>query len=81
MSGYIQTTLFNFLDLAADPIFTAINKMEIGEILEIAYSTVNKKWYGYEVENEYYHEGYLDVRKCYDLVIKVLELKENILLR
>lgn len=69
---FLQTTLYEFLELTEDPVFNQIEKLRTGEEIQIESFNVRKTEKFYEVENDDVHEGFRTKEKCYSFIISIL---------
>ena len=67
-----QTTIFDYIGFERDQLFLRIKEMKIGEVIEDFNSVIKFESKGYEIENEFFHEGFLTFEECYQLLIQFI---------
>lgn len=65
---YIQTNLYEFLNLFDDPVFNKLKNLLIDEEIQIDSFTIRKTNKFYEVENEEMHEAFESLDECYSFL-------------
>lgn len=63
-----QTTIFDYIGFERDHLFIRIKEMGIGEVIQDFDSVIRFETKGYEIENEFFHEGFLTFEECYHLL-------------
>jgi hypothetical protein len=63
-----QTSIFDYLGYERDHLFLKIKKLAINESIIISSSTIKRENKGYEIENDSFHEAFLNAEECYKLL-------------
>lgn len=71
----MQTQIYDFIGFESDPIFREINKLSIGQAVDLGGVTVKLNKNGlYEVESLMSHECFQSKKQVYDNVAKIISL-------
>jgi len=71
----MQTQIYEFIGIESDPIFREINKLSMGQAVDLGGVTVKLNKNGlYEVESLMSHECFQSKKQVYDNVAKIISL-------
>lgn len=67
-----QLNIYDVTNLLDDPIYQQLKNLNIDEEIQVENLIIRRTQRFYEIENNYIHEGFVELEKCYQFLSTML---------